>query len=737
MRGSSLFALCCAVPVCLCAMMRDLAAASEPSAASEPGVAPAGAVRLENEQFSLEVDRASGALRSLVVKPLGTDLIGEKRLLANFRICLPLKDYLANYIDGMAQMPVSVEQAGDTVTVRFSEMKSDKGTFGIDLEYTITLASDEVRFHAKLTNRDANAISEFWFPRIGGWTRYDKDRDAVMSIPEYRGCGKAVFFRHFPGGRGLGAEAAEFVRSYPGMAMPWVDLHDSKSDLGLYLGYHDTTFRLSTWHAYLMPNTSGLADSFLTPEQAAGQPVGVVFSHVRYPYIKGGETFDTGDFILRLHKGDWHQGSQYYRDWFMKHFPFDKSKSWLRRQTAWFTSIIYQPEDKIITDYKGYAQWTRDAQKYGINTFELIGWDKGGIERDYPQYVPAEILGGRPAWRAMIKEINDQGGHLLAFANYNILDSCSDYYPQVKQYTHMDQFGKTPNWMAWGESTLTARMSVSVRRHVLSSVTPEIEAILNQHFTDIARDGAAGLQIDKVVASSALDFNPRNTLKPDVALYEGLVRAIGNSLAECRKINPDFCFASEFSQDRLLPYVDVGYRNVGGDKMSPLRVVFPEWTACQHVASPRDFDGVNGAVLTGAVICVEPGSYQESLASPLYKDLAEYIKEVTRIREELKDVIFLGNYYDDQGAQVTPVGADGRPGPGALSFRVHGRRDIDRRAIAVANYGDEENRFQWKFTDRDVPEVELRAPFEPERRVKAGEPVAIKPHGVVILLQPE
>src|SRR3974377_1295895 len=68
------------------------------------------ALRLENEHFSLSLDGKTGALTSLVVKRNKSELIAEKRLAANFRICLPLPDYLCNYVDGMAQPPASVEQ---------------------------------------------------------------------------------------------------------------------------------------------------------------------------------------------------------------------------------------------------------------------------------------------------------------------------------------------------------------------------------------------------------------------------------------------------------------------------------------------------------------------------------------------------------------------------------------------------------------------------------------------------
>ena len=471
-------------------------------------------VILENDVFKLTVDPDSGAVTSLFVKVMDCELMGEPRLASNFRICLPLDEYQANYIDGMNQKPVSVDGTDRSVTARFSGMASEQGEFRVDLDYTIELLGDQVTFRARLTNHDERAISEFWFPRLGGWTRFGKDRMARLAAPEYMRCGHgAALFKHFPGRMGLGSEAAEFHRDYPGMVMPWWSIHDAGTNRALYLGYHDQVCRVSTWHTYLLPNSTGNpADAFLTSEQAKGEPVGLVFSHVRYPFIRAGETFDSGEFVLRVHEGDWHQGAKFYRRWFMKHFPFDKSQSWLRKQSAWFTSIIYQPEDRIIADYETYDQWTADAQRYGINTFELIGWDVGGLERGYPEYVPEEKLGGREGFRRLIDSIHRRSGRILPFVNYNILDPNTDLYKtRLEPFTHQDTFGTTPNWMAWGESTLLARKGLTARRHLMASIVPPLEKVLEDYFLDIARSGADGLQIDKLVVSRLLDFNPFNT----------------------------------------------------------------------------------------------------------------------------------------------------------------------------------------------------------------------------------
>jgi len=687
---------------------------------------------LENDFLSVGIDESSGAIFSFIDKKTNCEFIGETRLTANFRICLPLEGYLCNYIEGMDHTPVSVVKNQDCVHVKFSGMHSEKGNYDIDFSYTICLKDDYIYFESELTNNTEHEISEFWFPRFGGWDSCFSGRSGNVAVPNYTYCKhNQELFVDFPGPKGLGAEAPEFSTNYPGMMMPWWDVYNAETNRGLYLGSHDPIFRLTTWHTYLFPTANGGPDKWLSHEQACGEPVGLVFSCVHYPFISNGETFSSGRFIFRVHDGDWHNGSQFYREWFMENFPFDKSDSWLRKKSAWFTSIIYQPEDKVVTDYEGYDQFCRDAEEYGVDCFELIGWDKGGLERDYPMYVPEKKLGGREGFRKLLKSIKARGSKCLVFVNYNVLDSATDWFKEeLYKFQHQDQFGATPNWMAWGESTLLARKSISVRRHLGASVVPELEELLAHYFLDLVRDGADGFQFDKMNINNGflLDFNPLNTEKPDVALFEGIVRAIERLLAKCREINPDFCFASEAHQDRLLPYVDVFYRNSNGSSISPLRYVFPEWTSCQHISMINSYNDINGAVLTGSVLCIEPESYETSMNHPLWKETSAYIKEVERIRRELLDIIFLGKYYDTLGAHVTSIGAQ------VVEYRVHGSMDTDKRAITVMNPTADAAQYNWEFLHRGITSAKLYAPFEPVTEVRAGEPIAIKPYGLHILV---
>lgn len=690
---------------------------------------------LENNYYRISVDPATGSVSSFFVKQNNCDLILEKKLIANFRICLQSKNNLSNYIDGAKQKIKFIKQENDKITVAFSGMHSVNGNYSIDLVYSIALIEDYVSFKAKLTNNEKNSISEFWFPRLGGLTQFGNDKDAGLAIPGYdKDCKhKLPIFKKFPGSRNLGAEAAEFSSSYPGLSMPWWSIYDAANKSGLYLGYNDTIFRYSTFHMYLTPGTANAGGDWLTTEQAVGNPLGIIFSHVRYPFIHSGETFNTGEFIVRAHKGDWHTGSQFYRKWFMTHFPFDNSDSWLRKKSSWFTSIIYQPEDRVVTNFKGYNQWTKDAKKYSISTYELIGWNDGGLERNYPLYVPEKKLGGKGEFKELLKSIKDRGDHCLLFCNYNILDQNTQWYKkELFKYQAQDQFGKQAIWMGWGESTLLARNSLSVRYHVRSSVVPGIRKILDDQLVQLVKDGAQALQIDKMVVGFSLDFNPLNKLKPDVALCQGLVNAIDTLNKKCLAVNKDFRMASECGTDRFLPYFNIGYRSASGYEMSPLHYVFPEWTSCIHVSESRDFKSVNGAVLTGAVICVEPETYQGTLNQPLYQDLAKYIQEVESIRNELTDYIFIGNYKDNIGAKI--VEADAKDA-GKLYYKVWTNAKTGKRAIVIANDADKPVVCNWEFEENNPVTLLKYEPFKQTVSINKSEPLIIKENGLAVLIE--
>ncbi|MDD5705504.1 MAG: DUF6259 domain-containing protein [Kiritimatiellae bacterium] len=730
---------------------------------------------IENSTFRLDIDTQTGALVSLVVKPIGEDMLGEKRLASIFDLRLQHSDYECDYTT--TNRPATIRVGGTSAEMEFDGIHTERGEFSVALNIGIELDGSAIRFRSRLTNRETIPVAEFWFPRLGGITRFGNLADTECFWPTYSGQHYSKHLSRFPTGMSLGDRIPESFMTFskpPWLAMPWFDLYNRRYNKGLYFGYHDPIYRIHgnhfAYHPAPGPNTPGI--NWPTPEMlGADVPIGVVYSHVRFPYVaqddpKAGSCFESGEFVIQFHEGDWHNAAPIYRSWWERHFTTPEKPTWLRQRTAWFCAMLLQPEDRVNTDYRGVVQWAKDAKEFGIDTVEISGWDKGGQDRDYPHYVPDERLGGEKGFKWMLKQLAEDGIDPVIFVNYNTMNCETDWFrKELKRYMRMDEFGQSENWMHWGQSTIQARHGLSVRRQLwASSSIPAFNEIIARYFTRLAEWGVKALQLDKTgAAEQLLDFNPLSTRPADTCMAEGTVRSCEWLLQKCREIQPDFVFASEAVADRYMPFMDVFYRGAYAPPSRPcMRYVFPEWTSCLHVSSPFDFSGVNAAVRFGYVIAVEPSSYKASPKHPFYRKLMDYIREINRMREQLKEDIFYARWLDDRDAQLVWNGRiiGNRDGAGThagnvpaggiallaselpdatneapLAFSVHERFSDGRRSMVVVNSGDSPQRYQWCFTHAPVREATLYAPFEPIRTVAVTEELVLEPGRLHVLLE--
>ena len=710
---------------------------------------------LENDVFRIRLSPDSGSVDSLLIKPIDEDPLGEKRLASAFELRLQLPDYLCNYTT--VNTPDRLAVDGNAAEVHYDGICTEKGKFPLSLTTRIVLDGDVIRFSSCLKNDSDFPVAEFWYPQLGGLTGFGRRQDTEFFWPGYFGPHYTNHFTNVPTETGLGAAHPEVMMGssfFPYMTMPWFDLHNRALNKGLYFGYHDPIYRIHASHFSFRPCagpiTSG--DNWVTRDLLdSDEPIGIVYSHIRFPYINKGETFDSGQFVLKFHEGDWHDVAPFYRQWYTDNFKLMDQPSWLRRKTAWFSAMLLGPEDRINNDYEGMTQWGREAKRFNIDTVEICAWDTGGQDRDYPDYVPDPRLGGEEGFRNMLDEMKADGLHPVVFANYNALDTASRWYrDELHKFARHDEYGCSENWLAAGQNTIQARFGLSVRRqHWASASCREFWELIEKYFVQLARWGVNALQLDKTGSSDQmLDWNPLAGAKPDVAMPEGTVRAVEYLLRKCREVNPDFCFATEASADRYLPFADVYYRGGDSDAGSAMRYVFPECATCVHIDNPFDFAAVNAAIRFGAVIVVEPVKYQTGPDHPRYRKLLDYIAEVTRLREPLKDMIFLGRWLDDRDAEIRVEGqvVRGRSVAGGtqtagivlldsgdrkivaeIAYSTHTGLADDRHAIVVVNNGAEPQEYEWRFTHAEVPEATLHAPFASPRTVRAGAPLSLPP----------
>lgn len=698
---------------------------------------------IETSLATLRLSERSGDLIGITWKNPQLELIHEPRLGENFRILLPRPGYEAACFNSRYQQVSRIDPLPDGVLCVYDSLTrtaspgNDAETLPVQVRYSIRAVNGQLLFSIQVDNPTDRKLAEVVYGILGGQHGIH-DRLATESIIPGTNTNLAPqMFSQFHGGGygggnlGIRYDAATF--SYPGnMPMGWMDVYNPSANIGYYYANQDPALRLTLLALEMRPFTksASLRDNWPTPEEAAGEPLGITMGWVAMPYSSGG-TFTAGPVALQVHRGDWHAASHIYRSWYDEHFTIQRPRTWLRQQQAWQSIILSNSEDVIVHRFSELPQLAADAKKYGITTFEILGWDIGGIDRGYPQYQPDPRLGTPEEFRSALAAIRALGVHPLIFSNIQEADTGTAIFRStLRPYAVEGRWAPDLRLNGWGEGTITARYGLTRTNMTLVSAShPEFRKYLMDQYLELVRDGAEGFQFDKTNMLDVLDFNPRLPVAPDESLIHGLLGTLQEVTTKARALNPDFALASETWFDRALPWIDVSYMRMGIEDMNStsLRYTFPEWTATIFGESPGDFGPMNNGMRYGLVWAFAPRHYNDSVDEPLTRPLARYVAELMRIRTKYADLLFYGRFNDTLGATVR-AGADIR-----YSVFTPMEPHSKARACVVVNFADTPQSAEVLFQDAAGPAV-VALPFQPERKTTLPARFTIPPRQLAVVV---
>ncbi len=252
----------------------------------------------------------------------------------------------------------------------------------------------------RLTIPPTESYREVMYGIVGGQQGIGDRLDTESMVPSWTSnLAPGLFSRFHGGGYGGGnlgirydAGAFHLSRQH---AMGWMDVYNPKAGLGYYYANQDTETRLTLLEVELRPFTksASVRDSWPTPAEANGEPTRFDYWLGQLSLCESTERSRPDPWRLQVHSGDWHAASKIYRSWFDQHFKIDRPPDWLRKENAWQSIILSNSEDVVVHRFDELPKLAADAKKYGITTFEILGWDMGGIDRGYPQYRPNPRLG--------------------------------------------------------------------------------------------------------------------------------------------------------------------------------------------------------------------------------------------------------------------------------------------------------------------------------------------------------
>jgi hypothetical protein len=729
-----------AVLPCIVSIALSAAAASG-ERADASGAAGPGVRIVETNLCTIRLDGRTGDLVGLDWKSPAIGIIREAKLGENFRLLLPRPGYEANYFLSREQKVSRIEENADGVSCFYDSLTNAKETVNVKVRYDIRAVEGRIEFSAEVENSTDLPLAEVYFGIVGGQQGLGDRLNTESLAPGWvSNAAPGVFTKFRAGGYGGGNlgiryDAAGFL--YPGsLQMGWIEFWNRQADLGLHYANHDPESRLSGLYLELRPFTKSAVVGSNWPTAAdvpPGEPIGLTMGWLKFPYLKHG-TFKSGPVSVEIHRGDWHRGADLYRAWFDRHFKIERPVSWLRKEMAWQSVILSNSEDAVIWKFKDLPRLAAEAKKYGVSTFEILGWDMGGIDRGYPGYRPDPRLGTPEEFRQALADIKKLGVHPLIFANIQFADTATpEFREKWSRYALKHRWADDFLLAGWGEGTISARLDLTNSNMTyISPAHPEFRRYLLDQYVRLIKDGADGFQLDKTNGMSVLDFNPELPTSPDKSFTQELLTMLAEVVRTCRAANPEFALASEIFWDRSFPWVDVSYVRMGDiDMSSPaLRYTFPEWTSTICAESPGDINVMNNGMRYGLVWAVQPRHYNDSMDEPLTRPLSRYVQELIRIRSKHKDLLFHGRFRDTEGAEVK-AGANVR-------YSVFEGISKPGKACVLVNFGNEEATATVTWPGGEGRAVEILKPFQPDATGNLPAAIRLAPRtcAVVVLKEP-
>jgi hypothetical protein len=645
-------------------------------------------MKIENGLYLIGIEPETGRIESILDRRSNIELISEPRLADNFRLLLPTPELEANYVLGAEQPLTSISRNGRGATLRWdAPLKNAHGEFDVDVVMQIAFVNEAVEFRLSVDNRSDFNLAEAWGPILGGLTGYGGRENSKLMLPHKGWSTAEDLFTTFPLTYQYGAPYPECKFQYPYMMpMPWFDIYNPRCNRGVYVGCHDLVPRIKFLRFELQPGIQrGKEGNWPTPDKLDDDtPMGLTTNWVAMPWSAPRSTFEAPPVVVRFHEGDWRSAAEIYRAWFASHFAIaDPTNDWLRRETSFQTAMILLQEGTVFYAYKDIPEWARDALEYGVRSVLLCGWDKGGHDADYPHYEPDPRLGNLADLKDAIDACHDMGMRVFLFVNIQPVDCTTDLYREdLYRYRSVGRWGHPRNTVGYGMGTLGGRTGITHRPlGDVNPAFPEVRELLVRQFRGLAEIGADGLHIDKV-DDPLFDFNENLDASPDRASTEGLLKTIEETFAACRQVNPDFALSTECRWDHMLRYSSVAWswhsHALGiEDHVPVLKYTFSQWLPAMAIDQPYDYQLVNAAVRFGYQLKIGPGFFTSSMGDRLWKGLSAYIQEVERIRAELKETIFHGEYLHTFGVRIEA--SDG------VVFSTHRNPKTGKRACALVN----------------------------------------------------
>ncbi|MGB7266717.1 MAG: DUF6259 domain-containing protein [Terracidiphilus sp.] len=688
-------------------------------------------ITIENARLSLSFDPGTGALLSFTNKVTGWHWQTTPALGESFNLFVPTADRSYNPVLGVRNHLATFERSADgqTVTLVWSNLESEyQGRLDITLRGTVRLEGDSARLQMTVTNHSPHTIASLSWPIIGSIA----EPQSVMKLSTWNYGNLSVLPLWNPASQSSGY----YGTNYPTRIMDGRFVLVSTPSQGLYVGAHNADAKENV--RFIFEVKPGFEDSYgnSNPKTTSisGHPVRLTMQVVHFPFLNPGESGPLAPIALSPYRGDWHAGVDIYKRWLTTWFHPLPMPAWAQDIHAWQQLQINSSEDDLRTRYVDLPRRVADDAKHGITVLQLVGWNRGGQDRDNPTDDTDSRLGTTAELKDAIAQIENMGVHVVLFAKYAWADTSTDWYKK-ELYKHMatDPYGDTYTWAGYRYQTPEQLAGINPRN--LATACPNDAAwreILAREFQKVIDLGANGVLLDEAQHRHSSDYNlcfnpnhghhvPATIWSGDIALANMYREMVRDSLGE-----KNFLFSGEEPEDVLEEAYSLSYLRINSGHIPEERYVFPFRPMMIALTGFNDREMINRALMDRYIMSYEPFNFKGNIQDfPL---TMAYGEKVDALRRRYRDYLWDAEFHDTLGASVEVSGAPYK------DYSVFVRSDR-RRAVVVTNDNATKPISAAVMLDAPIAHSITCASPEALEAVPCGATVNIPPRSAIVLME--
>jgi hypothetical protein len=622
-------------------------------------------IALENADVRVEFDATTGALTRFENKRSHWVISQRPEMGESFEMFVPMPDRDYNPVLGARNRVRSAAKSpdGKRLTLVWDNLESEyAGTLKIRFEGTVTLDGPQVSFSGTIENQSPYTVSSVEWPMLGDLKPPTLTSTLTRSIALYGNFYRAPVYPSMPDSAGeYGTNFPIQIANLGGSGLVRYILLESEGQ-GLYVGNQDTTAH------EVVSSTIELRPGYETnyqktaPQAAAidGHPVHTILGAVHFPFVNEGESGQLATVALNPYQGDWHNGVDIYKNWKATWFTTPAAPAWVQDVNAWQQIQINSPEDDLRTRYSDLPRRAEEAAKNGVAAIQLVGWNRGGQDRDNPLFDVDPRLGTADELKNAIAAIEKIGVHVILFQKYIWADITTDWYKsELHNYSAVDPYGIPYQFRGYEYQTPEQLHFMNTRRFAPACMNDQrwIDLAAKQFRTTLDL-GATGMLYDEVFHHGGAFYcfsanhghhSPATFWPGDLKLGARFREMVRNSVGE-----DHFLFAGEDPYDLEEQYYTLSYFRIWPGNVPAERYAAPFRPMMIAINGFDDRESINRALMDRYIMSYEPFFFKGNLND--FGLTLNYGKKVDALRKRYKAYLWDAEFRDTVGAIVTENG---------------------------------------------------------------------------------